>query len=245
MARKNGCPTSVRDWSFEIRSRTSTNADPEWIRIKGVNSMDYGVDSDTEDGSSASDLYSENYVTKRNVTLSLEMKPVTDIVTGAHDRGQAELDYYATQGGCDGDARIRIADTCGHATLLDVIVTSRSQSADDTSETLSYDLDIVGEPIDEPYVQVASVTTTPASSASVDVGEVQSVTVALTPTGASNSKYSVASADTSKVKVSNIDGMTFDIVGVAATEAETPVNVVVTTMNNKKQATIAVTVTAV
>ena len=80
---------------------------------------------------------------------------------------------------------------------------------------------------------------------SVDVGEVQSVTVALTPAGASNSKYSVASADTSKVKVSNIDGMTFDIVGVAATEAETPVNVVVTTMNNKKQATIAVTVTAV
>lgn len=245
MARKNGCPTSVRDWQFDIRSRTSTNADPEWIRIKGINSMEYSGDSDTEDGSSASDLYSENYVTKRNLSLSLEAKPIVDLVSGAHDRGQTELDYYATQGGCDGDARIRIVDNCGHATLLDVIVTSRSQSADDTSETLSWDLDVVGAPEEEAYVQVSAVSIDPATSVSVSVGDIETVTVKFTPVSASNQKFSVASADTSKVRVTNVSGLSFDLVGVAATGTDSPVNVVVTSMNNKKSATLAVTVAAV
>ena len=63
----------------------------------------------------------------------------------------------------------------------------------------------------------------------------------ITPETASNQKFSVASADTSKVKVQNIDGLNFDIVGVAKTTEA--VNVVVRTMNNSKEAVIAVTVT--
>lgn len=242
MARKNGCPMTVRDWAIDILSRASTKANPTWIRIKGLTSMTLSTDADTEDGSSAESLWGEPYVTKRNGSLSLEGRPVIDSVTGAQDPGQAELDYYATQGGCDGDATLRIADPYGRAQIIDVVVTSNERSADDTSETRTWDTEIVGEPEEQPYVQVTSIATTPATSASIEVGETESVTVAFTPDTASNQKFSVASADTSKVQVANIDGLNFDIVGVAVTE--TPVNVVVRTMNNSKEATIAVTVTA-
>lgn len=242
MARKNGCPMTVRDWAIDILSRASTKANPTWIRIKGLTSMTLSTDADTEDGSSAESLWGEPYVTKRNGSLSLEGRPVIDSVTGAQDPGQAELDYYATQGGCDGDATLRIADPYGRAQIIDVVVTSNERSADDTSETRTWDTEIVGEPEEQPYVQVTSIATTPATSASIEVGETESVTVAFTPDTASNQKFSVASADTTKVKVANIDGLNFDIVGVAVTEK--PVNVVVRTMNNSKEATIAVTVTA-
>ena len=241
MARKNGCPTSVRDWIIEIMSRVSTTENPDWIRIKGLDSISVSEDADTEDGSSADSLYSEPYVSKRNGSLDLEGRPVVDRVTGAHDRGQTELDYYATVGGCDGDARIRIIDNCGHAEIWDVIVTSKERSADESSETVSWSLERVGEPENVPYVQVASVATNPAESTEIAAGAVESVTVAFTPATASNQKYSVASADTSKVKVENVDGLTFDIVGVAATT--TPVIVQVKSMNNAKVATINVTVT--
>lgn len=241
MARKNGCPTSVRDWIIEIMSRVSTTENPDWIRIKGLDSISVSEDADTEDGSSADSLYGEPYVSKRNGSLDLEGRPVVDRVTGAHDRGQTELDYYATVGGCDGDARIRIIDNCGHAEIWDVIVTSKERSADESSETVSWSLERVGEPENVPYVQVASVTTVPEGSTEIAAGAVESVTVAFTPANASNQKYSVASADTSKVKVENVDGLTFDIVGVAVTT--TPVKVQVKSMNNAKVATINVTVT--
>ena len=242
MARKNGCPTSVRDWIIEIMSRVSTADDPTWIRIKGLNSITVSNDADTEDGSSADSLYSEPYVTKRSGSISLEGRPIADKVTGAHDPGQTELDYYLTVGGCDGDARLRIVDNCGHAEIWDVTVTGKENGADETSETVSWDLERVGAPETEEYIQVTGVTTNPATPVSIKAGEVETVTVAFTPTTASNQKYSVASADTTKVKVENIDGLTFDLVGVAATDD--PVTVQVKTMNNAKVATIAVTVTA-
>lgn len=241
MARKNGCPTSVRDWIIEILSRVSTDENPDWIRIKGLDSISVSEDADTEDGSSADSLYSEPYVSKRNGSIDLEGRPVVDRVTGAHDRGQTELDYYATVGGCDGDARIRIIDNCGHAEIWDVIITSKERSADESSETVSWSLERVGEAENVPYVQVVSVATNPAESTEIAAGAIKSVTVAFTPATASNQKYSVASADTSKVKVENVDGLTFDIVGVAATT--TPVIVQVKSMNNAKVATINVTVT--
>ena len=242
MARKNGCPTSVRDWIIEIMSRVSTSDTPEWIRIKGINSISVSEDADTEDGSSADSLYGEPYVTKRNGSITLEGRPVVDRVTGARDRGQEELNHYATVGGCDGDARIRIVDNTGHAEIWDVIVTGTERGADESSETVSWDIERVGEPEHEAYVQVSSVATTPATSAEVTVGGNTTVTVAFTPANASNQKYSVASADTSKVKVDNIDGLTFEIIGVAVTDS--PVSVQVKTMNNAKVATLAVTVNA-
>lgn len=242
MARKNGCPTSIRDWIVEIMSRVSTTDNPEWIRIKGLNSLTVSNSADTEDGSSADSLYSEPYATKRSGSISIEGRPIADKVTGAHDRGQEELDYYLTVGGCDGDARLRIVDNCGHAEIWDVIVTGKENGADETSETVSWDLERVGAPENEPYVQVTNVTTEPDSAVSIVAGQVETVSVSFTPSNASNQKYSVASADTSKVRVENVDGLTFDLVGVAATN--TPVTVQIKTMNNAKVTTIAVTVTA-
>lgn len=244
MARKNGCPFSVRNWAIDILSRASTASNPVWLRVKGLTSMERSTDADTDDGSSADSVWSEPYVTKRNGSITLEGKPVTDAVTGARDPGQAELDYYATQAGCDGDARLRIADPYGRAMIIDAIVTSNSASADDTSETVSWDLEQVGEAEELAYVQATAVATNPASTASVAVGETETVTVAFTPATASNQKYSVASADMGKVRVANIDGLTFDIVGVAVTEEGSPVNVVVKTMNNSLTAAIAVSVTS-
>lgn len=242
MARKNGCPTSIRDWVVEIMSRVSTSDNPEWIRIRGLNTLTVTNSADTEDGSSADSLYSEPYATKRSGSIALAGRPIADKGTGAHDRGQEELDYYLTVGGCDGDARLRIVDNCGHAEIWDVIVTGKENGADETSETVSWDLERVGAPETEPYVQVTGVTTEPATSVSITAGQVETVTVKFTPKNASNQKYSVASADTTKVRVENIDGLTFDLVGVAATND--PVIVQIKTMNNAKSATIAVTVTA-
>lgn len=243
MARKNGCPTSIRDWQFDILSRASTLTSPDWIRIKGLTSATVSEDADTEDGSAADSLYGEPYVTKRNGTISIEGRPVADLVTGAHDRGQEELDYYATVGGCDGDATIRIIDNCGHAEIITCIVTSKERSADESSETVSWELQRVGEPEEVPYVQVTNISTTPATTTTLNVGDTDTVTVAFTPATASNQKYSVASSDTSKVKVSNIDDLTFDITGVA--ETSDAVTVQVKSMNNAKIATLSVTVTAV
>lgn len=249
MARKNGCPMSVRNWVIEIMSRASTRTNPTWLRIKGVTSLTLSTDGDTEDGSAGDSLWSEPYVSKRSGGLNIEAKMVTDAVTGAQDPGQAELDYFATQGGCEGDATLRIIDPYGHAEIIDVVVTSSERGADETENTRSWDTEIVGEPEEQAYVQVSGVkvkvgsgTASASATASVAVGATQAVTVELTPASASNQKYSVASADTSKVRVKNVDGLNFDIEGVAATTSA--VNVVVRTMNNSKEATIAVTVTA-
>lgn len=223
-------------------SRASTSANPVWLRIKGLTSLERGTDADTEDGSSADSVWSEPYVTRRSGTITLEGKPVTDAVTGERDPGQAELDYYANLAGCDGDARIRLADPYGRAMVIDAIVTSASTGADDTSESVSWDLEQVGEAEELTYVQASGVSTTPTNTLSVAVGETKTVAVAFTPATATNQKYSASSADGGKVRVTNVDGLTFDVVGVSVTT--TPVNVVVKTMNNALSATLAVTVTA-
>lgn len=242
MARKNGCPFSVRDWDISVRSRGSTNESPVWIRVRGLNSMDYSTDADTEDGSSAQDLWGEPYVTKRSGSLSLEAKRVVDSVTGNPDPGQAELNHYATLGGCDADARLRLVDAVGNATLVDVIVTSAGSSADDSSETVNYDMEIVGEPIPQPYVQAVSVAVrdgaSPVAALEMDVGGTKELTVAFTPASASNQKYAASSSDAGAVKVLSVDGLTFELKAVAAGSA----TVSVRTMNNSLTASVAVTV---
>lgn len=249
MARKNGCPMNVRNWQVDIESPASTSANPVWIRIKGLESITLSFDSDTEDGSAADSLWSENYITKRSGTLGLEGKPVIDAVTGAQDPGQYYLDYYATLGGCDADTRIRLADPYGRSVILDVIVTGTEKSADDSSESRSWDADIVGAPEEQAYVQVEDVSAkiggTAATTATLTVGSSPTaVTVVFDPSTASNQKYSVASADPTTVRVSNVDGLSFDIEGLKATPTGGTVDVIIKTMNNSKTETIAVTVTA-
>lgn len=244
MARKNGCPFSVRNWVIEVMSAASTRENPEWLRVKGLTSMEFSLEAETEDGSSADDIWGEPYITKRNGTITLEGKPVTDAATGARDLGQAQLDYYATLGGIDGDAAIRLADPHGRAMQLDAIVTSNSRGADETSETISWELQLVGETQDLAYVQATAVAVkdgaTAASELTIAPGASKKLTVAITPENASNQKFSVASADPNKVRVANVDGLSFELTGIAATA--TPVNVLVKTMNNALTATVAVTV---
>ncbi|MEG2624055.1 MAG: hypothetical protein RSC06_14265 [Clostridia bacterium] len=246
MGRPNGCPFSVRNWAIDIMSRASTSASPLWLRIKGLNSLERSNDADTEDGSSADSIFSEPYVTKRSGAITLEGKPVSDAVSGERDAGQAELDYYATLAGCDGDARIRLADPYGRIMILDAIVTSSSIGADDTSETVSWELEQVGEAEDAAYVQATGITVmngaTSAATLSLAVGTTKSLTVAFTPSTSTNQKFSVASADSSRVRVTNVDGLGFDVVGVASTTGA--VGIVVKTMNNALTATVAVTITA-
>mgnify|MGYP001198494936 CR=1 FL=1 len=243
MARKNGCPFSVRDWSISIRSRGSTNELPTWIPIKGLNSMEYTTDADTEDGSSAQDLWGEPYVTKRTGSVTLEAKRVVDSITGAADPGQAELNYYATLGGCDADARLKLVDAVGNATLLDAVVTSAGDSADDTSETVSYDMEVVGEPIPQTYVQATAVAVkdgaTAVTTLSMDTNDTKELTVAFTPATASNQKFAVSSSDASKVKVLSVDGLTFELQALAVGSS----TVTVRSMNNSLTATVTVTVT--
>ena len=247
MARSNGCPFSVRDWNISIRTRGSTTESPTWIQIKGLQSMDWSMDADTEDGSSAQDLYGEPFVTKRNGSISLEAKRIVDAVTGALDAGQAELAYYATLGGCDADARLKLVDAVGNATLIDVIVTSIGNSADETSETYSIETEIVGAPIPQAYVQATAVAVkdgaSPITTLSMVVNATKELTVAFTPATASNQKYVVSSSDPSKVKVLSIDGLTFELQALAVVTAGA-VTVTVRTMNNSRTAEVAMTVTA-
>ena len=246
MARKNGCPFSVRDWNIEVRSRTSTRDNPIWIIVKGLLNMTKGESADTEDGSSAQDAYGEPYATKWNSSLSLEVKPIYDPVTGSRDPGQTEIESYKGKVGCDGDMQLRMADPIGNVVILDAVLTSVENGADETSSTLSYEMEGVGEPEMTPYVQMSGVALeesgAPVTTLSMTPNTTKTIAVAPTPANASNQKYGVASSDESKVRIVNKDGMHFDVLALAPTT--TPVNVVVRTVNNSHTATIAVTVTA-
>lgn len=240
MARKNGCPFSVRNWMIEVLSCDSTETNQKWLRVKGLSSMDYSTEAETEDGSTGDSLWGEPYVTKRNGSFTLEGKPVADVKTGARDKGQAELDYYATLGGIDGDTKIRLADPHGRAMELDVIVTNAKRGADDTSETVSWEMKQVGESTELSYVPVTGVTIDKGATASLNVGQTMTMNVSVAPANASNQKYTVHSANPGAVRVCNVDGLTFELIGVAA--SSDAVDVVIKTMNGQKTATVAVTV---
>ena len=245
MSRKNGCPTNIRDWQVDVLNPASTRLDPDWVRVKGNESLTTGYDSDTEDGSSPESAYSENYKTKINGSHSLECKRVVDPVTGDRDPGQSILDDYMHKVGCDGDGTIRMIDPVGRAVVYDFIVTSNETSVDETAESVSWDMDVVGEPEEQLYMQATGVSimdgASPVTTLSLGAGETKTLTVKIAPEGASNQRFGVASFDPARVQVRNVDGMTFDVVGRQAAAA---VKIAVTTKNNSLRAEVAVTVTA-
>lgn len=240
MARTNGCPFSVRNWQIDIQSRASTREDPVWIRIKGLTQMKLSLEAETQDAADADSLFSENFKTRISVKLSLEGRPVGDAAKGECDPGQAQLTEYAMMGGCSADARLRLADPYGRAQIMDVIVTAFERTADEANQSVSWEMDMVGAPESLPYVQAQSVSTTPSGSASLTLGETKRISVSFSPTNASNQKFSVASADPGKVRVSAVDGLNFELFG--AQKTESPVNVVVRTMNNALTANLSVSV---
>lgn len=241
--RKNGCPTNVRDWLIYIQDKAITSS-VSWVRIYGLNNLTYGIDSETEDGSADTDTWAEPYVTKRSGSMTLEGKPIVDGTTGEPDPGQEMLDAYAEQAGCDGDATIKFVDPFGHTIVADFIVTSTERGADDTENTVSWDLEQVGEPETQAYIQVTSVALKDGDAAVTELAMVvgaapKVITVAFTPKNASNTRFRVNVSGRRFVNISNVTENSFTITPMAAGSA----TVTVTTMNGGKTASIAVTVT--
>lgn len=237
--RKNSCPVSVADWLIEIENKAA--ASETWVRINGLDSLDLQFDSDTDDGSTATDLWEEPFIRKRSGSLSLEGKPKIDETTGDRDPGQEMLNSYAEADGCDADCTLRLTDPFGHRVVGDFIVTSHSRSTnEDGDEEESWDLDLVGEMEEQPFIAVTGVATTPATTTSVALGATENVTVAFTPADASNQRYRVKSSSRSTVAIKSVSSGAFVIQGMKAGTAD----VTVTSVNGTVSATLKVTVTA-
>lgn len=239
--RKHGCPVNVRDWAISIEDKAQSSE--TFIRIKGLTQMTRSTDADTEDGSAATDAWEEPYVTKRSGSLSLEGRPIVDAETGDRDAGQSMLDDYGNEVGCDGDATIKMVDPYGMAIVADYVVTGTETSADDTENSVSWDLEQVGEPEVLPYVQLTDVELqqddTEITELAMEVGGTPDVVnVVFTPADSSNQRYRVTSSNKRKVAVSNITENSFMLTALADGEA----TITVTTVNNAKTASITVTV---
>jgi len=239
--RKNGCPVNIKNWLVYILDV----ATQEYVRIFGLNSLNRGIDSETEDGSADTDVWAEPYVTKRSGSISLEGKKVVVEATGENDAGQEMLNSYAEAAGCDADATLKFVDPYGHAWVGDYIVTSREESADDSGETLSWDLEQVGEIEVLPYVHVQSVAfkvdAAAATELELTVGDAPKiVSVAFTPDTASNRRFRVTNSKRSVCTVGNVTDEGFTVTPVSAGTA----TIKVTTASGAKDATLTVTVSA-
>lgn len=192
--RKNGCPTKIRDWQISIWHPY----DLVWLRIRGLSSMRYSLDSDTEDSSTSDDAWEEPYIKKRKGAMSLEGKPLVDPATGTVDPGQDLLNEYAQLIKCEADALIRFVDPYGHTMEAYFQVTSHEMKADKDGNTISYDLEMVGESESLPYVQATGVELVSIGSEDheieIDINDApRLISVVFTPEDASNKRYSIKS----------------------------------------------------
>lgn len=244
MARGNGLPFSIRNWAVEVLGRTTTEQTEVWIRVKGLTSLSYGSEAETQEGAGEDSAWKEPYIARRGARIKLSGRPIYSQADGAPDAGQAELDYMATMVGFEADTAIRLSDPYGHALRLDAIVTEAGNEAGDTGEERSWTLELVGEPVELPYVQLSGMKllkgSAEATEVSIAVGATQKIGVQMTPGNASNLKYSVASADASRVKIRNVDGLSFELYGAGKTTSA--VSVLVKSMNNQLEKTLMVTV---
>lgn len=239
--RKNGCPVNVKNWLIYVLDK----ATDEFVRIYGLNSMNRSIGSDTEDGSSDTDNWAEPYVTKRNGSVSLEGRPVVVEATGEIDPGQQLLTDYASEVGCDGDATLKIVDPYGHAVVMDVIVTDHEQDTDSDGDTVSWDMEQVGEAEVLPYVNIASVALkdgeTAVTTLSLTVGgAAKIITVGFTPANASNTRFRVTNTNRKVCSVGSVTETGFTITPIAAGTS----TITVTSVEGAKTATLAVTVAA-
>ena len=240
--RKNSCPTNIRNWAISIQDKSQVSE--TWIRIKGLEELTRSTDSDTEDGSAATDLWEEPYVSKRSGSISLSGKPLVDAATGAVDPGQAMLDDYATSGVCDDDATLKIVDPYGTTIVMDVIVTGTETSSDEDEDTKSWDLEQVGDIDTLPYVQLSGISLkdngTTVTTLAMEVGDsAKIITLAFTPTNASNQRFRISSGNKRVASVGNVTENTFAVTPVSAGTAK----ITVTAVNNARTATLTVTVT--
>ena len=237
--RKNGCPVNVRNWLIEILDVSSN----DYVRIYGLNSLTRNIESDTEDGSANTDLWEEPYKTKLRGSIALEGRPIVNATTGEEDAGQNLLNWYAEQAGCDGDATLKFTDPYGHSWIGDYIVTSSERSSDEDEETVSWDLEQVGEIEPQAYIAVSSVALKDGDQAVTTLsmtagGAAKVITLAFTPTTASNKRYRITNSNRNFAAISAITEDSFTITPLGAGTS----SITVTTVNGAKTATIALTV---
>lgn len=240
--RKNSCPTNIKNWAISIQDKSQVSE--TWVRIKGLKEMNHNTDSDTEDGSSATDLWEEPFVSKRSGSLKLSGKPLVDAATGAVDPGQAMLDDYATSGTCDEDATIKIVDPYGTAIVGDFIITGSEVSSDEDGDAKSWDLKQVGEVETLPYVQLSGISLKDGNSdvttLSMQVGDTAKIiTIVFTPTNASNQRFRISNGNKRVASVSNVTEDSFTVTPVSAGTAK----ITLTSVNGGRTATLTVTVT--
>lgn len=240
--RKNGCPVNIKNWLVYILDPSTD----DFVRIYGLNSLTATVDSETEDGSADTDIWSEPYISKRSGSVDLEGKKVVNEATGEADEGQELLNYYAETAGCDADATLKFIDAYGHAWVADYIVTSREDSVDDTGDNYSWSLEQVGEADVLPYKHVTSIALKDGSTA---VGSTLSmavdatpkiITVAFTPDDSSNKRFRVRNTKRTIANIGNITDDGFTITPVAAGTT----TITVTSVEGEKTAEVALTITA-
>ena len=237
--RKNTCPTNIKDWQISIWHPFELI----WIRIRGLNTLNYSTDSSTEDGSTSEDDWEEPYITKRKATLSLEGKPVVDAATGEIDPGQDLLNEYGKLTRCNADALIRFADPYGHTIEAYYQVTAHERSTSKDGDKISWDLDMVGESESLPYVQVTDVTIMSLGEVpetiEMDINDApRLLQVVFTPENASNKRYSIKTGG-HVVRVGDITDGSFTIAPLKVGEG----TVKITSINNAETATVTVEVT--
>lgn len=237
--RKNGCPTNIRDWQISILDKGWT-AQERWVRIRGLRVMSKTCDSETADGSAATDLWEEPYVTKRSAVLKLSGKTIANAATGEKDEGQVMLDAYAAACGCAGDATIKFVDPYGHAMAADFVVTGAGQEANDTACDVSWELKQVGEAETLPYVAVSAVSVSPETLSMQAGDEPIQVSVGFAPENASNRRFRVSVTGRQYVQVSDVTENGFAVTALMQGTA----TVTVTSLNGQKTAQLTVNVGA-
>ena len=212
MSRTSGCPFNIRDYSVQVKNQV-TGA---FQRVKGLNTMRVELEAETGDGKAGAALWEEAFVKSRAVSGSLEGRPIVDRLTGARDPGQALLHGAAmSDGGCENDQTLRVADAIGRAVEYDCVVTKESVGADADGETVSWDWKGVGCPRPIAYVQAASVGFT-GSQLELEPGEVAEAQVVFAPEDASNQRFSFSMADEGVATVTAAEDLKLTIRGVAA-----------------------------
>lgn len=240
MSRTSGCPFNIRDYSVEAKDPVTG----DFRRVKGLNTMRVELEAETGDGRSGAALWAEAFVKSRAVSGSLEGRPIVDRRTGARDPGQALMHAAAmSDGGCDNDQTLRVADAVGRAVEYDCVVTKESRGADGDGETVSWDWKGVGSPRPIAYVQASSVGFTDGEQAlarlTLEAGETAEVCVAIAPADASNRRFSFSMGDEAVAAVTMAEDMKLAVRGAAPGET----TLTVRTMNNGLTATLPVEVT--
>ena len=237
--RKNANPTNIRDWQISIWNPYELC----WLRIRGLNSLNYSTDSTTEDGSTSGEDWEEPYVKKRKAALSLEGKPIVDAGTGEIDPGQDLLNDYGEKTRCDADALIRFVDPYGHVLEAYYQITSHEHSSDKDGDKVSWDLEMVGESESLPYIQVSGLSIVSLGEEperiELDINDAPRILqVVFTPTNSSNKRYSIKTGG-HVIRVGDITDSEFTVSPLKVGET----TITVTSYNNGLTASVAVAVT--